>query len=366
MSISSEITRITNKRDASFAKVALKGVIVPSGSTIDDLPDLIDSISIDPTYSITKNLTSVTSSCDDTKVIQGNSFFTELTPASGYVISSITVTMGGVDITDQVFKAGTGAKAITANGTYDAEDDDFSGYDSVVVNVPNSYTASDEGKVVSSGALVSQTSDTVTQNGTVDTTLINSLTVNVSGGVTPTGTKQISITQNGTTTEDVTNYANAEITVNVSGGTSYLHPIGQNFFDANVYLTAGDGHVKIQARKALSSFFVGLRYLGTGTGVVNSLGTWFTITTGDAVVLNYTNVSNTGNATWNANFRKASASTSSSYGIGDGTHLSGETVSKTATATENIGTLFVYIGSMSSGSVLEFDVSMTLNGNRYF
>lgn len=217
MSISSEITRITNKRDASFAKVALKGVIVPSGSTIDDLPDLIDSISIDPTYSVTKNLTSVTSSCDDTKVIQGNSFFTELTPASGYVISSITVTMGGVDITDQVFKAGTGAKTITANGTYSAADDNLSGYTAVAVavpsqsaslgtksitsngtynassdgydgysqvtvNVPNTYSAGDEGKVVSNGALVSQTSDTVTTNGTVDTTLINSLTVNVSSG----------------------------------------------------------------------------------------------------------------------------------------------------------------------------------------
>ena len=48
MSIQSEITRITNKRDASFTAVANKGVIVPSGSTIDDLPSLINSI---PDYS---------------------------------------------------------------------------------------------------------------------------------------------------------------------------------------------------------------------------------------------------------------------------------------------------------------------------
>lgn len=151
MSISSEITRITNKRDASFAKVALKGVIVPSGSTIDDLPDLIDSISIDPTYSVTKNLTSVTSSCDDTKVIQGNSFFTELTPASGYVISSITVTMGGVDITDQVFKAGTGAKTITANGTYSAADDNLSGYTAVSVAVPSQSASLGTKSITSNG-----------------------------------------------------------------------------------------------------------------------------------------------------------------------------------------------------------------------
>lgn len=161
--------------------------------------------------------------------------------------------MGGVDVTAQVFKPGTGAVAITANGTYSAASDGLSGYDQVTVNVPseaavlgtktitangtyaaasddldgyssvtvnvptggeptgtkqisisangtttenvaayadaeitvsvpNSYTAADEGKVVSSGALVAQTSDTVTQNGTVDTTLISSLTVNVSVG----------------------------------------------------------------------------------------------------------------------------------------------------------------------------------------
>lgn len=52
-----------------------------------------------------------------------------------------------------------------------------------ILAIPNSYSASDEGKVVSSGALVSQGSDTVTQNDTYDTTLISSLTVNVAGGV---------------------------------------------------------------------------------------------------------------------------------------------------------------------------------------
>lgn len=74
------------------------------------------------------------------------------------------------------------SKSITANGVYDAEDDSADGYSDVTVNVANSYTSGDEGKVVSNGALVAQGSDTVTQNGTVDTTLINSLLVNVSGG----------------------------------------------------------------------------------------------------------------------------------------------------------------------------------------
>ena len=70
----------------------------------------------------------------------------------------------------------SGTKSISTNGTHDVI-----GYASANVAVPNSYSAGDEGKVVSSGALVSQTSDTVTANDTYDTTLINSLTVNVSG-----------------------------------------------------------------------------------------------------------------------------------------------------------------------------------------
>ena len=71
----------------------------------------------------------------------------------------------------------TGTITINQNGTHNVND-----YASADVDVPNSYAAEDEGKVVSGGVLVAQTSGTATQNGTVDTTLINSLTVNVSGG----------------------------------------------------------------------------------------------------------------------------------------------------------------------------------------
>ena len=103
---------------------------------------------------------------------------------------------------------------VSQNGTTNAPSG--KAYNKVVANVPNTYAASDEGKVVSNGSLVTQTAHAeVTQNGVVDTTLNNSVTVNVPQGSTPTGTKQISISQNGTTTEDVAAYANAEITVAV-------------------------------------------------------------------------------------------------------------------------------------------------------
>lgn len=112
---------------------------------------------------------------------------------------------GGGDITVE-------SKSISANGTYTAPTG--KAYSPVTVSVPNSYAAGDEGKVVSNGALVAQSSDSVTQNGTVDTTLISSLLVNVSGssgyGYTKLAEQDFTVNTSSTTAVDVG-------TVNVPG-----------------------------------------------------------------------------------------------------------------------------------------------------
>ena len=101
---------------------------------------------------------------------------------------------------------------VSQNGTTNAPSG--TAYNKVVANVPNSYAASDEGKVVSNGALVAQTAHAeVTANGTIDTTLNNSVTVNV-----PTGSDitldTLNATANGTYTPQ-TGHAYSSVVVAV-------------------------------------------------------------------------------------------------------------------------------------------------------
>lgn len=116
-------------------------------------------------------------------------------------------------------------KSIDENGTYTAPAG-VDGYSPVVVNVPNTYAAGDEGKVVENGALVAQTSKSISENGTHDTTKNNQVVVSVpnsyaagdEGKVVDNGAlvaqTSIELTESGT--YDTTK--NNEVVVNVSGG----------------------------------------------------------------------------------------------------------------------------------------------------
>lgn len=60
------------------------------------------------------NMNNVSSSNTASIVTDGDSYTTTLSANSGYVLSSVTVTMGGIDITDSVYNADTGTVSIAS------------------------------------------------------------------------------------------------------------------------------------------------------------------------------------------------------------------------------------------------------------
>lgn len=95
------------------------------------------------TYSVTNNLTNVTSSSSATSVEEGMAYSATLTANSGYAISSVVVKMGGTDITSTAYSGGkitissvTGDIVITAT----AVESDIP--DEPVVNYTNLVTTS--------------------------------------------------------------------------------------------------------------------------------------------------------------------------------------------------------------------------------
>lgn len=81
---------------------------------------------------------------------------------------------------------GQTSRRIDSNGSYDTTVNN-----GVVIDVPNSYNASDEGKVVNNGELVPQTARTIVDNGTYDTTVNNNIIVNIESLTPPDENKPI-------------------------------------------------------------------------------------------------------------------------------------------------------------------------------
>jgi hypothetical protein len=122
-----------------------------------------------------------------------------------------------------------------------------------MVNVPNSYTAADEGKVVSGGALVGQTSRNITVNGTYNTTENNEVVVNVSGGgstniITGYGAPDSSIGSNGSIYLRVLTIDKLSYIENDTQGSAYI--------DTGFYPTGKTKvEMKVSASESIASWF---------------------------------------------------------------------------------------------------------------
>ena len=125
-------------------------------------------------------------------------------------------------------------------------------------------------------------------------------------------------------------------------------------------LEVNGNHVKFQSIGSFAAGSIGLRNIGLGNDYLNC-PTWISVPSGSEVEIKITNVVNSGSISWAMNTKVANTTTSGSYGTGNGTHSDGVTINRTTTDLENWGCLFIYLGS-STDSVLEFDISVTIDG----
>lgn len=244
MSIQSEITRITNRRDQSFQQVAAKGVTVPAGSTIDDLPDLIAQISTgsgsavvvteepDSSGGIIKNITAVdlgNDTVDAAHLLQGYTAHDRLgqSVTGAYVPQTAALYEGIFTVTPST--------TMTDNRYYPTTG--YDGFNSVRI-IAHAMPTGTAGTPTASKGTVSNHSVTVTPSVTNTTGYITGGT-QTGTAVTVTASELVSgsqtITSNGQT--DVTNLASVTVAVPIvtyyTGSSAPASSLGQ---DGDIYL----------------------------------------------------------------------------------------------------------------------------------
>lgn len=192
------------------------------------------------TYKVTLNLTYVTASNTVTSIAETSDYICTLTPNSGYTMSTVKVTMGGVDITSSCY----------SNGVIKINQED----DGVVITGDI---------VVTAVATMPLVTETITPHIAPRSTWYGSL----SGGA---------ITLKSSNTEGAlgVSTANSFAYTDRNSKTFYLMPIDSKYCKATLNYSATDGlgvRYYLQAVKANGSTFTSVATVGKGT---NNVITW--------------------------------------------------------------------------------------------
>ena len=215
----------------------------------------------------------------------------------------------------------------------------YMGFNEVNVNVPNTYAAGDEGKVVSDGALVSQTSSSTSSNGTVDTTLINSLNVDVPN--TYSAGDEGKVVNNATLIPQTS--MPAEITVNGTYDTTLYNSIAVNVPDivGHTFIVATIPNAIVTVTNASNTYTETADNVGEALFKSVAAGTYNVTATYDDAVSDTTTVTIADHAVTEDSFATLtiSASDNTTITVTDGT------VVKTLTYTGTPIVQYVSLGS---------------------
>ena len=114
-SVIREIFEYGKKRKAEISSLDIRGT--EGSKRGDSIKDTIkdETVNIEEeiiTYSVTNNLTNVTSDNANLVVTENSSYTANLSTNSGYTLDTVTVTMGGSNITATAYIAATGVVKI--------------------------------------------------------------------------------------------------------------------------------------------------------------------------------------------------------------------------------------------------------------
>ena len=100
---------VSNGKQLIATAITDKGVTTSSDDTFQVMADNIRRIVTETisNYSITNNLTNCTSNNNSITITEGQSYTATITSNTGYILSNIVITMGGIDITSSCYSNGT-------------------------------------------------------------------------------------------------------------------------------------------------------------------------------------------------------------------------------------------------------------------